>query len=159
MKRCNKCKTEKPLEDFYKDRSSKDGHQGMCKVCKKEYHRKYHLKYYQKHKDGIKEYQQGYYQKNRTKVIERTKKYQQNHMEKHTEAVRKYRQNNPEKYKARSMVNWAVQSGKLERPVFCEKCGLPAKTEGHHEDYSKPLEVDWLCRSCHIEVHKELVLV
>jgi len=33
MKTCPKCRELKPLDDFYKDRSNKDGHQGSCKRC------------------------------------------------------------------------------------------------------------------------------
>ncbi len=35
----------------------------------------------------------------------------------------------------------------------CEVCGDP-KTDGHHEDYSRPLEVRWLCRLCHARAHR-----
>lgn len=38
----------------------------------------------------------------------------------------------------------------LERP--CEVCGAVA--EMHHDDYSKPLEVKWLCRTHHRELHR-----
>ncbi len=60
-----------------------------------------------------------------------------------------YRRDYPEKIAARRMLNDAVHNGELRRSVFCEECGLPKKTQGHHEDYSKSLEVDWLCDSCH----------
>lgn len=36
MKTCSKCHIEKPLEEFYKDRSAKDGLDHRCKVCAKE---------------------------------------------------------------------------------------------------------------------------
>lgn len=39
MKRCWKCKTEKTLNDFFKNRCQVDGHESMCKICKKEYHK------------------------------------------------------------------------------------------------------------------------
>lgn len=52
---------------------------------------------------------------------------------------------------ARRQVAHAVRSGKLTRQP-CEKCGL-AKSEAHHDDYTKPLEVRWLCRTHHVEHH------
>lgn len=51
------------------------------------------------------------------------------------------------KDKARQIVLKAVTSGQLQR-LPCAKCGA-AKTEGHHTDYSRPLDVQWLCRACH----------
>ena len=33
MKRCYRCKTEKPVTDFYRSSHSKDGRQGRCKPC------------------------------------------------------------------------------------------------------------------------------
>ena len=37
MKKCNKCKVEKPLTEFYKAKTKKDGHEYKCKSCKKDY--------------------------------------------------------------------------------------------------------------------------
>ncbi len=64
-------------------------------------------------------------------------------------ADRKYRLSHPEKRKAHSIVSHAVITGKLTRPDNCESCFKECKPEAHHEDYSKPLEVDWLCTECH----------
>jgi len=35
----------------------------------------------------------------------------------------------------------------------CELCGEEAELVAHHQDYSKPRELDWICRSCHINWH------
>lgn len=51
-------------------------------------------------------------------------------------------------------LNVAVRDGKLTRPDSCESCGGNSKVDGHHHDYSKPLDVMWLCKQCHIELHK-----
>jgi len=56
-------------------------------------------------------------------------------------------------HNARTKLNQAVQLNKIQR-LPCEHCGL-AKTEGHHTDYSKPLEVIWLCKKCHTKVHTD----
>lgn len=39
------------------------------------------------------------------------------------------------------------------RKRSCETCGKTGDIHGHHDDYAKPLEVRWLCRSCHIKLH------
>lgn len=53
---------------------------------------------------------------------------------------------------ARRQVNLAVARGDLV-PEPCP-CGSAAKTQGHHDDYSKPLEVRWLCPAHHMEQHR-----
>jgi predicted Zn-ribbon and HTH transcriptional regulator len=51
--------------------------------------------------------------------------------------------------KANAAVFRAVKSGILVRPAVCEKCGLSENIQAHHEDYSKPLDIEWLCLRCH----------
>ena len=57
----------------------------------------------------------------------------------------------PEKYKARYMAKNAITQGKLKRKS-CQVCG-EENAQAHHEDYSKPLDITWLCFKHHIEVH------
>jgi hypothetical protein len=59
----------------------------------------------------------------------------------------KTRMKYPEKYKAGLIYHKALYSGKIKRQP-CEICGNP-KSEGHHTDYSKPLDVKWLCLKHH----------
>ena len=59
---------------------------------------------------------------------------------------------NPEKVKAHKAVFHAVRNGTLlPEPCFCG-----VKAHAHHEDYSKPLDVAWLCPFHHKQRHKEL---
>lgn len=58
----------------------------------------------------------------------------------------------PNKRIAREKMALAIQKGELKR-LCCEKCG-EVKSEGHHNDYSKPLMVTWLCKKHHNEWHK-----
>lgn len=47
----------------------------------------------------------------------------------------------------------ALSMGKIKRALTCENCGSNKEIDGHHEDYSQPLVVTWLCRSCHQKLH------
>jgi len=67
-------------------------------------------------------------------------------------ARRKYVETNPIKRKAHIAVGNALRDGKL-KPDNCEICGNP-KAQAHHDDYSKPLDVRWLCTTHHAEWHK-----
>ncbi len=62
---------------------------------------------------------------------------------------------NPEKRTAHKRVERAVRSGRLERRP-CERCGSEVNVHAHHDDYSRPLEVMWLCQLHHKERHREL---
>lgn len=64
---------------------------------------------------------------------------------------------NPEKRAAHKAVEWALKRGDLLRGA-CVRCGAE-KAQAHHDDYSKPLEVMWLCRAHHVERHAELKLL
>lgn len=65
----------------------------------------------------------------------------------------------PEKITAKIEVMKAIRSGRLIR-YPCEKCAKsPIANDGrslvhaHHDDYSQPLAVRWLCVSCHHSEH------
>jgi hypothetical protein len=64
---------------------------------------------------------------------------------------KKHRSKYPEKYKARTAVGNAVRDGRLTKEP-CRICSNPRST-AHHEDYSKPLEVVWLCQIHHEAEH------
>lgn len=58
---------------------------------------------------------------------------------------------NRKKLLARQRLKYAIENGKVERQP-CSQCG-EQNAEAHHEDYDKPLEVIWLCRKHHTEIH------
>ncbi len=68
-----------------------------------------------------------------------------------TRTSRAYRARYPERYLAFLLVKRAIRSGKLKKAP-CEKCSS-INSLGHHADYSKPLDVNWLCLQHHNEVH------
>ena len=103
-----------------------------CKTKKsQEYRRKYAKKWFAENKD-------------RRKIF--------------TDEIRlKWRQEHPDGVKAHHIVREAIRKGELKKPTNCQTCnkGNDFRLEGHHDDYSKPLEVLWLCRSCHRYRHSQ----
>lgn len=67
------------------------------------------------------------------------------------EKTNRWRSENPEKWKAHITVGIAIRNGSLVKKP-CEDCGAK-KSEAHHDDYSKPLCVRWLCDACHVKFH------
>jgi hypothetical protein len=58
-----------------------------------------------------------------------------------------------EAHLARNAVASALRRGKITVPDRCERCKLEKSLQAHHPDYSKPLDVQWLCVPCHNLVH------
>jgi hypothetical protein len=66
-----------------------------------------------------------------------------------------YRRRTIAKCNARDKARNAIRTGVLVRGL-CVDCGSSSNIHAHHEDYSKPLEVIWLCRTCHNKRHGKL---
>ena len=56
------------------------------------------------------------------------------------------------KNNARSYLHVYVKRGKIKKEN-CKVCNN-RKTEAHHEDYARPIDVIWLCKKHHIEIHR-----
>lgn len=57
-----------------------------------------------------------------------------------------------------NIYNRALRSGSLVKPEQCSECERSApeyKIVGHHTDYTKPLEVEWVCERCHARAHRK----
>lgn len=110
----------------------RDGHVNKCKECNKSDVRVNRLKNIDRYReyDRIRGNRQGY------------------------EYIKKYRSDNPEKYSAHKAVSNALRDGKLTQ-MNCEVCGRE-DAHAHHDDYSKPLEVRWLCPPHHKQHHIRL---
>jgi len=67
---------------------------------------------------------------------------------------RRHAEKYPEKTVARTTLRNAIRDGRLTRKP-CEVCGS-LDSEGHHDDYSKPLDVIWLCPKHHAERHVQM---
>jgi hypothetical protein len=136
---CSKCKQRLTLSSFYKNPRCKEGYNGRCKSCVR--------------KESVK-YKWANIEKVRKNDRDRGRTVNQRARNNRTKKA--YREKFPLRYKANNMVGVAIRYGKLKRKAKCEVCKLKKKTLAHHDDYSKPLEVVWLCASCHKAVHKEI---
>lgn len=149
MKTCSKCGVEKDISFFVKNKGCKDGTENRCLFC----YKKYIEKYRSKNKNRINKYHKQYRAKNQSRVREIHKKYRRSESARKLANIRNkgLREKYPEKFKARAKLNYAIKMGRITR-LPCSICGNE-KSEAHHEDYSKPLDVVWLCRKHHYEHH------
>lgn len=76
-------------------------------------------------------------------------------MKNYLDYFKEYYKKYPERIKAHQLINKALNNGTLRKPLKCEECNKEKQLLGHHEDYSKPLEVNWLCYSCHTKLHNK----
>ena len=116
-------------------------------------------KRYSKTANGIKarlKASRKYREDNRIKCNEWSKEWKIKNREKDREYKKTYAFKYPEKRKAKNLLNSAIRWGKMKRGKCCEQCGVETVCDGHHEDYSKPYNVIWLCRQCHNTITNRL---
>jgi len=147
-KKCTKCKQVKPVSDFHKDKGKKDGLSWHCKLCAKAKVKEWQ----QNNRERVNNGQNKRRNANPEKHRAYKRKWNKSHLDSVKKTVGSYRKNNPERVRAWEVVNRHLREGRLVRQP-CRVCGSK-KTEGHHESYDKPLEVDWLCRRHHMEHHR-----
>ena len=141
LRKCTKCGLERPFSDFHRKCGGQHGLQPICKPCRKTENALYHAE----HRDAQLAHMRRYYQENKDQWVRR----REGKPERHREANRRWQQRHPEKYAAQRQAKQAIKTGLLVNPGRCEDCGTETSLEAHHEDYSKPLEVVWLCVPCH----------
>lgn len=132
-----------PVEEFYAHPQMADGRLNRCKSCVKARVRKHRANNLEKIQE---------YDRIRGRSEERIayqKEMYHKHKGRRPNYAKSWQARNPEKRKAHGIVNNAIRDGKLLKGV-CEVCGSE-KVDAHHDDYSKPLEVRWLCRKHHAE--------
>lgn len=125
MKVCATCREEKSADDFSANPAQRDGRRVSCRAC-----------------DGA-----------------RVKRWVKEHPERKYQKEREHQKRHPEKARARWRLQAAVREGRIAKPLTCERCLSTFEErrsiQGHHHDYDKPLEVEWLCRKCHAIRHRE----
>lgn len=147
-KTCTMCFSIKPVSEFYKHSMTADGLYPTCKQC-----------HCRKCKDNRQKDIKTYRKKQRDKwKTEKGREAAQRIYKtalvsgEHTRRSQEWRAKNPEKYQAHLAVKKALYHNNLKKSG-CVVCG--EKAHAHHEDYSRPLEVVWLCVTHHAEHHME----
>lgn len=133
-KLCKVCGDMKPLEDFYRHPDCADGRAHLCKECHKT-----RMTVRRKTNPEVQAYD-----RERAKLPHRR--------EKAREITARWRSDNPNGYKAHNAINNAIRDGKIAREP-CGLCGSDEHVHAHHRDYSRPLDVIWLCARCHHRIH------
>jgi hypothetical protein len=132
-KTCPGCSATKPVGEYYKTQKSKDGLFGKCKACVRvavRNNRNARIDYYRE------------YDAARNKLPDRKSRC----ASAFAAAAEKY----PERKWAAKTLSNAVRDKRVI-PQPCWVCG--EKAQGHHPDYSRPLDVVWLCVKHHRQAH------
>lgn len=73
------------------------------------------------------------------------------------EAMERYKNMGLKRKMAISKFAEAMKHGHITKKTECQICGKSIPLVGHHFDYDKPLEVLWVCPSCHLKIHKYII--
>lgn len=136
-KQCFKCGRILDIEEFYPHKETKDGHLNKCKECTK---RDVFIRS-RACPEKLKEYEI-----KRSKTEKRKKLC--------ARVTKEYRLKHPERMAIYLKVRRAIKKGIIKKPNNCSLCGKEARLEAHHYDYNKPLDVVFLCCSCHRRLHQ-----
>lgn len=147
---CKVCGVNKPYSEYYKHPKMLDGHLGKCKECQRSASRAARAT----NIDAYREYDRkrgG----NPDRVAAR-KEYAKTDDGRlaGNKAKAAYSDRHPLRKAAHILTGNAIRDGRLVKPEAYESCGSTVKIEGHHDDYTKPLDVRWLCECCHKRWHR-----
>lgn len=128
-KQCSKCKNAVQIDGFPRDHRRKiDGRGSWCLSCM-----------------GI------WREANRKTHRAKCQAYYQADPESYKQRIRLARIRSPLMKRAHERVRFEIKMGRLVRPDGCGRCGRrDLKIEAHHfRGYECPLDIQWLCKSCH----------
>ena len=134
---CTKCKQVWELSQFIKKAKRRGGDSPHCQECRDK-NNLHNAKWRENNLESRHRAQKAWREKNRAKT-------RQNMV--------RWNLRNKDKKAAHNAVKIAVRNGVLMRGD-CSICGSTENIHAHHEDYTKPLEVDWFCKHHHREYHK-----
>lgn len=134
MKTCRRCGTEKPEEDFHRNKTRPGGRSYTCKACYSAWYKTYH-------------------QANAAKRRQNSAKW----ISENPDRLAAWRAANRKRYtpqlQARAAVNNAIRDKRFSpaEDFNCFDCGMPASQWDHYAGYAKAhwFDVDPVCRDCH----------
>lgn len=135
-KRCRTCLQEKPSQNFLSDPKCSDGMKKQCKDC----YRRQSRNYCRTHKKSKAAYHR---RRMRNPAFRKSR---------NDYAKRQY-QKHKARHNARTKLGYAIKSGKIQKQP-CEVC-QSTHSQAHHDDYSQPLVVRWLCKLHHAQHHRQ----
>jgi ribosomal protein S27AE len=137
MKACKKCGVEKAATDFYAERA-------VCKTCVAVRR----AQKYWADPDAARAYKRRY-----QNGAEYSRSWREKNPGRQQAYYQTWAERNRQKQRAHSAVKIAIRKGILLKED-CEKCGATSRIHAHHDNYSEPLVVRWLCLPCHKEHHR-----
>jgi hypothetical protein len=108
-------------------------------------------------RDVIRAQKAAKYERERDDMLARNRVWRERSRDQISEYNRKHYASNKLRYAARAAVNSAVRSGTLSKPETCQRCGDRGNLHGHHHSYAREcwLDVEWLCKKCHLRHHAQ----
>jgi hypothetical protein len=152
MKTCKACKEDLPAVHFWKRKENKDGLATNCIPCTKELRKPWDWRYVRTEKRLAE--RAAYKRKRRAAGLV-------HESDRRNAAIQRAR--HPLRMRAYALVRAALASGRLAGPETCSGCGRrpPRAADGrtavhahHHKGYDRPLDVLWICQTCHSLDHR-----
>lgn len=138
MKTCRRCGDSFDESAFNRNKSAPDGLQSQCRACQSAVNRDWR----QSNPDLALGQKRRW--RHRLGPVRRAR------------LRREWQLGNREKEIAHQAVARALRRGDLVRPEACSQCGRTGRIQGHHADYARQLDVEWLCPRCHGIRHYDL---
>jgi hypothetical protein len=132
MKACKDCGQRKSLSEFYRHSKTSDGYFSSCKSCRKSYAKQHRI------------------DDPNVRVLECERNRKPKRKAQLRANAKRWKKEHPDGFRAHNAANNALHSGKIIRRSSCEVCGSTrGRIHKHHADYSRPLDIVWLCARCH----------
>jgi hypothetical protein len=150
MKICKDCGVEKPMSEYYLHKGMMDGHLNQCKKCVRERvsnNVKKNSEYYKKYEQERNKLPSRVQARKEYRQTERGKIYVAN-------ARANFKKKFPMKHACHVIVSCALRNGSIKKETKCSECQSSKNVQAHHDDYTKPLSVRWLCSFCHSKWHQ-----